>query len=69
MNNRWLLLLFVVCIAGQAGAIRLGISRCLSSLVEVDASVLYAGGLLTKDPRKVERKKPGRKKARKKFAW
>lgn len=56
-------------INGQAEAIRLGISR---ALVEVSAdykSVLRADGLMTRDPRMVERKKPGRPKARKKFQF
>ncbi len=54
---------------GQAEAIRLGISR---ALVEINAELkpaLKAEGLMTRDPRMVERKKPGRKKARKKFQF
>lgn len=54
---------------GQAEAIRLGISR---ALVEVNADfkpALKAEGLMTRDPRMVERKKPGQKKARKKFQF
>ena len=54
---------------GQAGAIRLGIAR---ALVELDPNVrgeLKKAGFLTRDPRKVERKKPGQKKARKKFQF
>ncbi len=54
---------------GQAEAIRLGISR---ALVEVDAEnkpKLKIVGLMTRDPRMVERKKPGQKKARKKFQF
>jgi len=54
---------------GQAGAIRLGLSRCIASLPDLDMNKLFATGLLTTDARKVERKKPGRKKARKKFTW
>ena len=56
-------------INGQAEAIRLGISR---TLVEVSAdykSVLRTDGLMTRDPRMVERKKPGQPKARKKFQF
>ncbi len=56
-------------ITGQAGAVRLGISR---ALVEYDAELrpaLKAEGFMTRDPRMVERKKPGRKKARKKFQF
>jgi small subunit ribosomal protein S9 len=54
---------------GQAEAIRLGISR---ALVEINADfkpLLKAEGLMTRDPRMVERKKPGQKKARKKFQF
>jgi len=54
---------------GQAEAIRLGISR---ALVEIDAEfkpMLKAEGLMTRDPRMVERKKPGQPKARKKFQF
>lgn len=54
---------------GQAEAIRLGISR---ALVEVSAdfkTLLKAEGLMTRDPRMVERKKPGQPKARKKFQF
>ena len=50
---------------GQAGAIRHGISRALTSFDEELRPQLKKAGLLTRDPRKVERKKPGLKKARK----
>ena len=56
-------------ITGQAEAIRLAITR---ALVEIDAenrAVLKPEGLLTRDPRMVERKKFGQKKARKKFQF
>ena len=56
-------------INGQAEAVRLGISK---ALVEIDANnkpVLRAATLMTRDPRMVERKKPGQKKARKKFQF
>ena len=56
-------------INGQAEAIRLGISK---ALVEINAEwkpALKAEGLMTRDPRMVERKKPGQKKARKKFQF
>ena len=56
-------------INGQADAIKLAISK---SLCEIDAdnrTALKAEGLLTRDSRVVERKKPGQKKARKKFQW
>lgn len=55
--------------SGQAGALRLAIAR---ALVEVDASFkpkLRALGLMTRDARVVERKKPGRPKARKRFQF
>ena len=50
---------------GQAGAIRHGISRALVSYDEELRPQLKKAGLLTRDPRKVERKKPGLVKARK----
>ena len=50
---------------GQAGAIRHGISRALTMLDEDLRPQLKKAGLLTRDPRKVERKKPGLVKARK----
>jgi small subunit ribosomal protein S9 len=53
-------------ITGQAGALRLGVARCLNS-VDLDANraVLKKAGLLTRDARVIERKKAGLKKARK----
>ncbi|MFC1709180.1 30S ribosomal protein S9 [Candidatus Omnitrophota bacterium] len=56
-------------ITGQAGALRLGISRALSSLDQSYKSVLRKGGFLTRDPRAKERKKYGQKGARKRFQW
>lgn len=56
-------------VKGQAEAIKLGIAR---SLVEVNPEfkpLLKEAGLMTRDPRAVERKKPGRKKARKSFQF
>jgi len=50
---------------GQAGAIRHGISRALTSYDEEYRPQLKKAGLLTRDPRRVERKKPGLVKARK----
>ena len=50
---------------GQAGAIRHGISRALTSYDEELRPQLKKAGLLTRDPRRVERKKPGLVKARK----
>ena len=54
---------------GQAEAIRLAISRALCELDAENRPALKAEGLLTRDARVVERKKPGQKKARKKFQW
>lgn len=54
---------------GQAEAIRLGISRALVDINPDLRSLLKPEGLLTRDPRMVERKKPGRPKARKKFQF
>lgn len=56
-------------ITGQAEAIRLGISRALLDVNEEFRTVLKPAGLLTRDARMVERKKPGQKKARKKFQF
>jgi small subunit ribosomal protein S9 len=56
-------------INGQAGAVRLGISRALQNYDPALRPPLKAAGLLTRDSRRVERKKPGQKKARKKFQW
>ena len=52
-------------IAAQADAVRLGISRALVSANETARPTLRKGGMLTRDPREVERKKYGRHKARK----
>ncbi|WP_185866409.1 30S ribosomal protein S9 [Blattabacterium cuenoti] len=54
---------------GQAEAIRLAISRALCKLDSANRSVLKSDGLLTRDSREVERKKFGKKKARKKFQF
>jgi small subunit ribosomal protein S9 len=54
---------------GQAEAIRLAISRALCELDIDNRPSLKSEGLLTRDARVVERKKPGQKKARKKFQW
>ncbi|HIA05720.1 MAG TPA: 30S ribosomal protein S9 [Flavobacteriales bacterium] len=56
-------------IAGQAEALRLAISKALVQVSEDNRLVLREHGLLTRDPRMVERKKPGQKKARKKFQF
>ena len=56
-------------ITGQAEAIRLGISRAMCEVNEEFRGLLKPHGLLTRDARMVERKKPGQKKARKKFQF
>ena len=56
-------------ITGQAEAIRLAISRVLVALDPENRTILKPEGLLTRDPRMVERKKFGQKKARKKFQF
>ena len=56
-------------ITGQAEAIRLAISRALCEIDPDHRAVLKPEGLLTRDPRMVERKKFGQKKARKKFQF
>jgi len=55
--------------AGQAGALRLGVARALVLADETHRRKLRAHGLLTRDPRAVERKKPGRPGARKRFQF
>jgi small subunit ribosomal protein S9 len=54
---------------GQAGAVRLGVARALVLADETHRRKLRAHGLLTRDPRAVERKKPGRPGARKRFQF
>ncbi len=56
-------------ITGQAEAIRLAISRALCEIDAENRATLKPEGLLTRDPRMVERKKYGQKKARKKFQF
>lgn len=56
-------------IKGQAEALRLGISRALVKADPENKPTLKAGGFITRDPREVERKKPGRPKARKRFQF
>ena len=55
--------------SGQAGALRLAVARALVKLDEGHRRKLRDLGLLTRDARAVERKKPGRPKARKKFQF
>jgi small subunit ribosomal protein S9 len=56
-------------LTGQAGALRLAVARALVKLDETHRRKLRDLGLLTRDARAVERKKPGRPKARKKFQF
>lgn len=56
-------------LTGQAEAIQLGIARALLADDPDRKPVLRSEGLLTRDPRQVERKKPGRPKARKRFQF
>jgi len=56
-------------LSGQAGAIRLGIARALVLADPENRPALKSNGLLTRDSRKVERKKPGQPGARKKFQF
>jgi small subunit ribosomal protein S9 len=56
-------------LTGQAGAIKLGIARALIDISQDLKPKLRASGLLTRDPRMVERKKYGQKKARKRFQF
>ena len=56
-------------VKGQAEAVKLGISRALLQVNPEYRPALKAAGLLTRDARSVERKKPGKKKARKSFQF
>ena len=56
-------------VSGQAEALRLAISRALCKINEEYRPALKAKGLMRRDPRMVERKKPGQPKARKKFQF
>ncbi|WP_304343549.1 30S ribosomal protein S9 [Chryseobacterium koreense] len=56
-------------ITGQAEAIRMGLSRAMCEINEEFRGMLKPHGLLTRDARMVERKKPGQKKARKRFQF
>lgn len=55
--------------SGQAGAVKMGIARCLVKMDEKLRKQMRDGGFLTRDSREVERKKPGQKKARKRFQF
>lgn len=54
---------------GQSGAVRLGVARALKNYNDSYIQVLRDGGHLTRDPRMVERKKPGQAGARKRFQF
>lgn len=56
-------------VTGQAGALRLAVARALVKMDEAHRRKLRDLGLLTRDARAVERKKPGRPKARKRFQF
>lgn len=56
-------------ISGQTEALRLAISRAMIKIEPENKIILKSHGLLTRDPREVERKKPGRPKARKRFQF
>lgn len=56
-------------LSGQAGAVRLGISRALDEYDTIFHKALRTGGFLTRDSRVVERKKYGHKKARRSFQF
>jgi len=56
-------------VTGQAEAVRMAIARAMCEVNEENRSIVKPEGLLTRDPRMVERKKFGQKKARKKFQF
>ncbi|WP_337170510.1 30S ribosomal protein S9 [Gemmatimonas aurantiaca] len=56
-------------VSGQAGAVRLAVARALVKVDETNKKKLREFGLLTRDAREVERKKPGRAGARKRFQF
>ncbi|MGQ1908934.1 30S ribosomal protein S9 [Marinifilum sp. RC60d5] len=56
-------------VTGQAEALRLAISRALVKIDAESKSALRTAGFMTRDPREVERKKPGQPKARKRFQF
>jgi small subunit ribosomal protein S9 len=56
-------------VKGQAEALRLGIARAIIKVDPEKKPLLKSAGLLTRDPREVERKKPGQPKARKRFQF
>ncbi len=56
-------------VKGQSEAVRLGITRALIKIDEENKKILKSNGFVTRDPREVERKKPGRPKARRRFQF
>lgn len=56
-------------VKGQAEALRLGIARALVIIDPENKAALKSEGFMTRDPREVERKKPGQPKARKRFQF
>ena len=62
-------LIDIFTILGQSGAITLGLAKALAVYNPEFKAVLDSTGCLRRDPRRVERKKPGQEKARKKFTW
>jgi len=56
-------------VKGQSEALRLGITRALIKIDEENKKMLKSNGFVTRDPREVERKKPGQPKARKRFQF
>ncbi|HEX2969459.1 MAG TPA: 30S ribosomal protein S9 [Bacteroidales bacterium] len=56
-------------VKGQAEALRLGITRALIQVDAENKSILKSNGFVTRDPREVERKKPGQPKARRRFQF
>jgi small subunit ribosomal protein S9 len=56
-------------VKGQSEALRLGITRALIKIDEENKKILKSNGFVSRDPREVERKKPGRPKARKRFQF
>ena len=61
--------LFGGCYTGQSQALRLAIARALVKINAEDKKALRAEGFMTRDSREVERKKPGRPKARRRFQF
>jgi small subunit ribosomal protein S9 len=56
-------------VKGQSEALRLGITRALIMVDEENKKILKSNGFVTRDPREVERKKPGQPKARRRFQF